>query len=178
VSAYPIGNIKGIHPVRQLCSFIKQVVRTPCILQSPGFGDHSVLLYNSPSQVVDVSRIVDLPCQCSRLIGSLLSSEDMEVIISRMSSSVSLGADGGSKDDQVSVNQLLGILCSSWDDLLGDRGMNDVHASHSPSSIVENPFRRIPEIHLEASIGVGSSQLLEKSGNDSGSIIRLGSMLL
>jgi hypothetical protein len=66
----------------------------PCVLESPSLGDHSVLLHNSSSQVVNVARVVDLPRQCSCLVGGLLSSEDMEVVVSRMSSSMALGADG------------------------------------------------------------------------------------
>jgi hypothetical protein len=46
-----------------------------------------------------VSGIVNLPSQRSSLISSLLSSKDMEIIIRRMSSSMSFSSNGRTKDD-------------------------------------------------------------------------------
>jgi hypothetical protein len=56
--------------------------------------------------------------------------------------------------------------------------MDDIHAAHGSRSIVKHPLRRIAEIHLEPSIGILGNQLLEKSRDDSGGIVRFGTMLL
>ena len=94
VSAYPIGSINGIHPGHQLCEHPSIYTLTPSILQGPGFRDHSVLLCDSPPHMVNIPRIVNLPRQCSCFVCGLLSREDVEVIISRMSSGMTFGADG------------------------------------------------------------------------------------
>jgi hypothetical protein len=111
-----MGNINGIHPASQLLHILPaslvlisfEIGLTPCILQSPSFGDHGVLLCGPPAHVMHVSGIVNLPSQRSSLISSLLSSQDMEVIIRRMSSSMTLSSNSRAEDDQIpSISSIL-----------------------------------------------------------------------
>jgi len=132
---------------------------TPCILQSPSFRDHSILLRRSPVHMVHISGIVNLPRQCSSLISSLLSSKDMEIIIRRMSSSMPFSPNSGAENDQVSSLSSSPTCLSGT--LLGNRSVDNVHTPHSSCGIVEHPLGSILEINLETSIGVGSSKFLE-----------------
>lgn len=74
---------------------------TSSVFQSPGLGDHCILLGDSSSHVVDIPRVVDLPGQCAGFVGSLLTSENMEVIVCGMTTSVAFGTNSRTKDDQV-----------------------------------------------------------------------------
>jgi hypothetical protein len=120
---------------------------------------------------MDISGVVDLSGQGAGFVGGLLAREDMEVIVRRMPAGVALSTDSRAKDDQVS--EVSAADCKARrnhgelrhrtkrGNLLGDRGMDDVHAPHGSSSIIKHPLRSITEINLEASIGVLGYQLLE-----------------
>lgn len=178
-----MGNIKGIHPENQhilrlpVLPVTAKDGLTPSILQSPSLGDHSILLCSSPVHMVYIPRVVNLPSQRSSLISSLLSSEDMEVIVRRMSSSMTLRSNSRTENDQIPIISPA-LPYHFGNNSLSDRGVNDVHTSHSSCGIVEDPFGSILKVDLETSVGVGSSKLLHQSSDNSSSIVRLGSMLL
>lgn len=77
---------------------------------------------------------------------------------------VSLGTDGRTEDDQVPERQGCIILPSasharhdlgsSAEDSLGDGSVYDVHAPHSPSSVVPDPLVPVEEIRLDLRIRV------------------------
>lgn len=52
--------------------------------------------------MVNVSWVVNLPDEVTSSVGGLLSGENVEVVVGSVSASVSLCADSGSKQDEVS----------------------------------------------------------------------------
>lgn len=68
--------------------------------------------------------VVDLGEQATGQKGGLGALEDVEVVVGGMAAGVALGADGSAEEDQI----------------LGDRGMQDVHGAHGPACIIEHPL--------------------------------------
>lgn len=85
---------------------------------------HLVLLCSSSGQQVDVSGLVPLHLESTWPKRPLLANEDVEVIICGMQSSVSLGTEGRTEDDEVFSNGCV----------------NEVHGTHGTAGIVEHPF--------------------------------------
>lgn len=85
---------------------------------------HLVLLRSSPWQQVDISRFIPLHLERTWPERPLFANEDVEVIIRGMQPTMSLGAEGRTKDDEIFSNGRV----------------NDVHGTHSTPSVVEHPF--------------------------------------
>ena len=100
---------------------------TPSVLHGKATLVHLVLFRRSPRQQVDISRLVPLHLERTRLECPLLADQDVEVVIRSMQSTVSLGTEGRTK----------------YNEIFGDGRVNDVHGSHGTASIVEHPFRGI-----------------------------------
>lgn len=85
---------------------------------------HHILLDRAAPQMVDTSRRIMFCLERTCRERILATRQDVEVVVCGVSSSVTLGSNGSSEEDQV----------------LGDGSMNDVHASHSTTGIVKHPF--------------------------------------
>lgn len=71
------------------------------VLESEAGRVHLVLLDLAALQVVDGTGGVGLGLEGARNVGQLGSGEDVEVVVSGVTTSVALGTDGGAEDDQV-----------------------------------------------------------------------------
>lgn len=88
---------------------------------------------------------VDFRLERPRIVSSLLSHEDMEVIVGSVPSRVSLCADGSAEEDEV----------------FRDRGVQEIHATHGSASVVEDPLglrRKWPRVQCSGDARVGVSQ--------------------
>ena len=85
---------------------------------------HLVLPRHAPFHEVDVTRTIDRLRELAWLEDPLFTLEDVEVVVGGVKTGVSLGSKRGAEYDQV----------------LGDRRMNDVHGAHSASGVVEYPL--------------------------------------
>lgn len=77
------------------------------ILQSETALGHLVLLDPAPFKVVDAARWVDLGLVLSRYVREFGTSQDVEVVVSRVATRVPLGADSSAEDDEI-----LGDACT------------------------------------------------------------------
>lgn len=102
--------------------------------------------------------------QLARQKGRLHTLQDVEIVVGGMPPRVSLGTDGRTEDDQVPDCREYTILPSTFharhdlgssaEDSLGDGSVYDVHAPHSPSSVVPDPLVPVEEIRLDLRIRV------------------------
>ena len=73
---------------------------------------------------MNISRSIYLLLNVPRAERPLLTMEDMEVIVRRVKAGVSFGAEWGAE----------------YDEVFSDGGVDDVHGTHSTTSVVEDPF--------------------------------------
>ena len=124
-----------------------------------------------------IPGIIRLLDQCARLVRGLLPSQDMEIVICRMSSGMALSPDRCSKDDQIpDIPHEPGYTFRAETSSLGDASMYDKHAPHRTSGIVEDPFSRVAKIGRERGLGMILDELSEESGDDDGCVGRRGGM--
>lgn len=95
-------------------------------LERPAALVHLILLDDSTLHMIHDSLGVPLLDERMGRIRPLLALEDVEVVVGRVPAAVALGAQRRAKDDQV----------------LGDAGVDDVHATHGAPGIVEHPLGR------------------------------------
>ena len=86
---------------------------------------HFVLSRHTPFHEVDIAGTVDGLGEFARLEDPLLALEDVEIVVGGVKTGVPFGSKWGSENDQV----------------LGDRGVDDVHCAHRAPGVVENPLR-------------------------------------
>ena len=105
--------MSGIHPDLRSDYFhmFRTEPLTSGVLQSPAFGQHGILLDRASWQMVDVSGVIHLFDECAGCISCLLTSQDVKVVVRRMSPGVTLGPYSRAKDDEVSttMSQALGL---------------------------------------------------------------------
>ena len=115
---------------------------------------HLILLHMASWQVVHTASGVPLHLQLGWCEGPLLADEDVEVVVGGVHACVALGADGGAEDDEV----------------LGDAGVDNVHATHGTAGIVEHPLGRVGVDGNDA-WGVLSREVGDDVGNDGVDVI-------
>lgn len=103
-----------------------------------------------------VSRLIDLPDERASFVSRLSTLEDVEVVVGSVSTAVSLGTHSRTKDDQV----------------LGDTGVDDEHAAHSASGVVEHPFGWVLEILGKERLRVVLDQLVDERRDEQGGVLR------
>jgi hypothetical protein len=128
VSSSPKGSIRGIQPerdddVNEVVWESRQMRPTSCVFHGPAAFVHLILLAGEAGKQVLISGLVNLLVQCTCREGPLLARENVEIVVRRVKTSVPLCAKRGAEEDEV----------------LGDTSVNDVHSTHSTSSVVEDP---------------------------------------
>lgn len=93
------------------------------VLKSEASFRHLVLLDLTTAQVVNGALGIPLGLVLARDVSLLLAVQDVEVVVGGVTTGVALGADRSTKDNQV----------------LRDRGVDDVHGAHGSAGIVEDP---------------------------------------
>lgn len=130
---------------------------TLCQLECPTALVHFVLLDHPTFQMMDRTLRIHLFDQTVGPVRPLGPFEDVEVVVGGMAAGVPFGPERGPKDDEV----------------LGDRRMEDVHASHRSASIVEDPFRRQRRYLVGVSVLEGlfwGRMERERVGSDGGAV--------
>lgn len=94
-------------------------------LERPAALVHLILLDDATAHVIHDALGVPLLDEGMGRVRPLLALEDIEVVVGRVPAAVALGAQRRAKDDQV----------------LGDAGVDDVHAPHGAARVVEHPLR-------------------------------------
>jgi hypothetical protein len=88
------------------------------VLEREAALGHLVLLDGAADEVVHRPGRVDLGVVLAGRVGPLLTRQDVEVVISRVAASVSLGSNGSAKDDQIFSNAyicLMSVIRSLYD---------------------------------------------------------------
>lgn len=93
------------------------------VLKSEASFRHLVLLDLTTAQVVDRTLGISLGLVLAGDVSLLLAVQDVEVVVGGMAAGVALSADRSTEDNQV----------------LRDRGVDDVHGAHGATGIVEDP---------------------------------------
>lgn len=130
--------------------------RTSCVLERKAALMHLVLLDVSTGKMVHTARLVHLHLELRWVERPLLADKDVEVVIGSVHAGVALGAQGCAEDDEV----------------LGDAGVDDVHATHGTAGIVEHPLGRVGVDGNDA-WGVLSREIGDDVGNDGVDVIRV-----
>lgn len=88
---------------------------------------HLVLLSDATTHEVHVAGPVPFHLERARLERPLLADEDVEVVVRRVETRVTLRAERRPEDDEV----------------LRDARVHDVHRAHRPARVVEDPLRAV-----------------------------------
>lgn len=132
--------MRGIQPWPvSLCDCNRKARQhTTSVLHGPALSRHHVLLDVAAAKVVNVSWFVGLASECTSRVGELLSLEDVEVVVCGVAASVAFCPYGSPEDDKVSVR--LAVVHRHQVCSLGDASVDDEHAAHGATGIVEHPF--------------------------------------
>ncbi|KAJ9477967.1 hypothetical protein PHBOTO_001549 [Pseudozyma hubeiensis] len=93
---------------------------------------HHVLLDGPTAKMVDRSGRVVFCLERASWESVLVPGQDVEVVVGGVTTSVTLGADGSAEEDEI----------------LRDRRVDDVHATHRTTGVVEHPLRFDAEVVL------------------------------
>lgn len=126
--------------------------------------------------------------QLARQKGRLHALQDVEIIVGGMSPRMSLGPDSRTEDDQVperqrciilpSASHALQDLASSAENSLGDGSVYNVHAPHSPSSVIPDPLVPVEEIRLDLRVRVSDLDPFKQVGEEDGRVQALDGQVL